>query len=68
MSLARQQHVVQAAPSSLPLAAAAHSPAALAVTLPLLQLVSLHFTGEPPSLQAQLLPLPLAELNAGGEA
>ncbi|PRW58299.1 aladin isoform X1 [Chlorella sorokiniana] len=32
------------------------------------QLVSLHFTGEPPSLQAQLLPLPLAELNAGGAA
>lgn len=34
---------------------------------PMPQLVSLHFTGEPPSLQAQLLPLPLAELNAGGE-
>lgn len=34
---------------------------------PVPQLVSLHFTGEPPSLQAQLLPLPLAELNAGGE-
>ena len=32
------------------------------------QLVSLHFTGEPPSLQAQLLPLPLAELSSGGEA
>lgn len=31
------------------------------------QLVSLHFTGEPPSLQAQLLPLPLAELSATGE-
>ncbi|KAI7839465.1 hypothetical protein COHA_006733 [Chlorella ohadii] len=30
------------------------------------QLVSLHFTGEPPSLQAQLLPLPLAELSSGG--
>ncbi|PSC76031.1 transducin WD40 repeat [Micractinium conductrix] len=32
------------------------------------QLVSLHFTGEPPSLQAQLLPLPLAELSATGGA
>lgn len=31
------------------------------------QLVSLHFTGEPPSLQAQLLPLPLPELGAKGE-
>ncbi|KAL4431177.1 hypothetical protein ABPG75_006433 [Micractinium tetrahymenae] len=30
------------------------------------QLVSLHLTGKPPSLQAQLLPLPLAELNARG--